>query len=103
MKKVLLSAFTDLAQDALLTYAKNVVTSMTANPIFVKLMPDVEELRDLNLAYSKALESNVSGGKSATAEKNKAKTLVSNQLKKSGYVCFCHGRWRYYHHLGCGI
>ena len=72
MKKVLFSAFTSLSQDGLLTYAKNVVTSMTDNPIYVKLQTDVDELRNLNVTYSKSLEDNVSGGKPATADKNKA-------------------------------
>lgn len=82
MKKVLFSAFSRLSQDELLTYSKNVVTLMTANPIFLKLLPDVEELKACNLSYAKTLEENVSGGKQATAEKNKWNTNVNNQLKK---------------------
>ena len=84
MKKVLFSAFTSLSQDGLLTYAKNVVTSMTDNPNYVKLQTDVDELRNLNVTYSKSLEDNVSGGKPATADKNKARVNVTNQLKKVG-------------------
>ena len=80
MKIVVLSAFTRLGQDALATYAKNVVTLMSADAQFTSLNNQIAEAKSCYDAYVIALANNVNGGRIATIEKDNCKTEMTTQL-----------------------
>lgn len=82
MKKVVLSAFAKLGQDALAVYASNVVNLMTTDTQFASLSAATAELKTCYDAYSLALNNNVNGGRVATIDKNNCKDALLSQLKK---------------------
>ena len=80
MLLIKITAFKQLNQDGLAIYANNVITLMTANPIFASLSTNVAALKVCYDAYSTALTNNVNGGRISTIEKDKCKKVVENQL-----------------------
>ena len=82
MLLVKITAFKQLNQGSLATYANNVITLMTENPLFVSLSANVAELKTGYDAYIVALANNVNGGRIATIDKDKCKKDVEKQLTK---------------------
>ena len=82
MIMIKISAFKKLNQGSLATYANNVITLMTENPLFASLSANVAELKTSYDAYVVALANNVNGGRIATIEKDKCKEDVNKLLTK---------------------
>ena len=74
------SEFKKLRQSELSTFASNVVSLMTKDPIFSSLSTDVTALSKCSEAFATALVNNVNGGRLATIEKDKCMKEVLNQL-----------------------
>ncbi len=84
MGQVVMNAFAKLGQDVLAVYALNVITLMTEDAQFTSLTPQIALLKDCYDAYMPALSNNVNGGRIATAEKDKCKETLINELRSLG-------------------
>ena len=87
MKSSVVFTFKLLPQAEKAEFAANVITKMTADPQFVSLLPQVENLKTAYEAYQAAASKATDGGKSATLEKNaKLEEMVYQLSTVARYV-----------------
>jgi hypothetical protein len=86
MRLINSTEFRRLSQAGLATFAHNVVSLMTANPIYSSLLDQVNELKKRADAYSVALTNNVYGGRLDTIEKDRCLKEVLEQLMVMAFL-----------------
>ena len=85
MRNVSVTAFKKLTQEALATFAINVVSLMSNDPQFASLSAAITDLKNCSDAYSTALTNSVNGGRLLIIEKNKCKKALLNQLSDTAF------------------
>ena len=87
MKSSIVFTFKLLPQAEKAEFAANVITKMTADPQFISLLPQVENLKTAYEVYQVAASKASDGGKAATLEKNtKLEDMVYQLSTVARYV-----------------
>jgi hypothetical protein len=80
MSKIKVSVYKRMAQDALVTYVKNITKLMTADAQFASADTEVAKLDKLLADYEVALKENLIGGRITTILKNDSKKALIKQI-----------------------